>query len=89
MSAIPKIIGYLVGQVNCLNCYAVLEWDDPSAINIEDDTDKQFIICSRCHQNIYLNPNINYFTIKWIPNEEQDNTTSNRVSIATVDNAIL
>ena len=91
-----KRIGYLVGRIDCPVCLSVLQWTNNQDINI--DNQDRYIVCPYCRDvhhivpptKIYLDPNINYLTMKWEANADQGiEPSSDLVNFATVDTTLI
>lgn len=63
-----KIIGKLVGQIDCSSCLTLLEWDSESDIKVQGT--RRYIVCPKCGQHVELDPNIDYWITK--EGEEED-----------------
>ena len=59
-----KKIASLKGQIDCPNCFSLLEWD--SIDDIKWVAGNRYITCPICKQNLILKDNIDY----WITSED-------------------
>ncbi len=59
-----KKIASLKGQIDCPNCFSLLEWD--SIDDIKWVAGNRYITCPICKQNLILKDNVDY----WITSED-------------------
>lgn len=59
-----KKIASLKGQIDCPNCFSLLEWD--SIDDIKWVAGNRYITCPICKQNLILKDNVDY----WITTED-------------------
>jgi len=63
-------IASLKGQIDCPNCFSLLQWD--SVNDIKTSNGNRYIVCPECGQSILLDPKKDY----WITVEENGNGPS-------------
>lgn len=57
-----KKVGQLVGQIDCPDCFSLLEWDN--ALDISIVNGNEFIVCPVCGKHIMLDPKLDYWVVK-------------------------
>ena len=59
-----KKIGKLVGQIDCPNCFSLLQWDSIDDVKVFNGN--KFVVCPECGKNIPLDEKQDY----WIAVED-------------------